>query len=90
VWGQYTVFVNDRARVMAALQAQGVPTAVHYPRPLHLQPAYAAYAAGCHCPQSELAAQRVLSLPMSADLGEAQQDAVVAALTGTLASVPAG
>jgi UDP-2-acetamido-2-deoxy-ribo-hexuluronate aminotransferase len=90
VWGQYTVFVNDRARVMAALQAQGVPTAVHYPRPLHLQPAYAAHAAGCHCPQAELAAQRVLSLPMSADLGEAQQDAVVAALTGALASVSAG
>ena len=32
VWGQYTVFVERRAQVQAALQAQGIPTAVHYPQ----------------------------------------------------------
>ena len=80
VWGQYTVFVDERASVQAALQEQGIPTAVHYPKPLHLQPAYAVYGAGASCPRSEAAAARVMSLPMSADLTEAQQDAVVAAL----------
>ena len=85
VWGQYTVFVPRRSAVQAALQAQGIPTAVHYPRPLHRQPAYAAWAAGAHCPVSEQVAEQVLSLPMSADLDPADQDRVLAALAGALA-----
>ena len=80
VWAQYTVFVDDRAKVQAALQAQGIPTVVHYPKPLHRQPAYAAYCCAECCPQSERAAQRVMSLPMSADLSEADQLRVVKAL----------
>lgn len=80
VWGQYTVLVADRPRVQAALQEQGVPTAVHYPRPLHHQPAYAQHRGSDPCAESLRAADRVMSLPMSADLSEAQQDAVVAAL----------
>ncbi|MCK6422966.1 MAG: DegT/DnrJ/EryC1/StrS family aminotransferase [Aquabacterium sp.] len=80
VWAQFTVLVDDRATVQKALQAAGVPTAVHYPKPLHHQPAYAAgHDAAAH-PCSVRAAQRVLSLPMSADLTEADQDRVVAAL----------
>ena len=85
VWGQYTVFVPRRSAVQAALQAQGIPTAVHYPRPLHRQPAYAAWAARAHCPVSEQVAEQVLSLPMSADLDPADQDRVLAALAGALA-----
>jgi UDP-2-acetamido-2-deoxy-ribo-hexuluronate aminotransferase len=85
VWGQYTVFVPRRSAVQAALQAQGIPTAVHYPRPLHRQPAYAAWATGAHCPVSEQVAEQVLSLPMSADLDPADQDRVLAALAGALA-----
>jgi UDP-2-acetamido-2-deoxy-ribo-hexuluronate aminotransferase len=80
VWAQYTVLVDDRAKVQAALQDAGIPTAVHYPKPLHHQPAYAAFAPRAGCPASEEAARRVLSLPMSADLAEADQDRVVAAL----------
>jgi UDP-2-acetamido-2-deoxy-ribo-hexuluronate aminotransferase len=80
VWGQYTVFVDERARVQAELQAQGIPTAVHYPKPLHHQPAYAQHCCPDCCEHSVRAASRVMSLPMSADLTEAQQDAVVAAL----------
>jgi UDP-2-acetamido-2-deoxy-ribo-hexuluronate aminotransferase len=80
VWAQYTVFVDDRAALQAALQAQGIPTAVHYPRPLHHQPAYSWLARPEACPASVRAAQRVLSLPMSADLTEAQQDRVAQAL----------
>ena len=80
VWAQYTVMVDNRPAVQAALQVAGIPTAVHYPKPLHHQPAYAA---GCcpDCnPHSITAGQRVLSLPMSADLTEVDQDRVVAAL----------
>ena len=80
VWAQYTVLLDHRPAVQRALQAAGVPSAVHYPRPLHHQPAYAG---GC-CPDSNpfsiCASARVLSLPMSADLAEADQDKVVAAL----------
>jgi UDP-2-acetamido-2-deoxy-ribo-hexuluronate aminotransferase len=73
VWAQYTVFVPSRERVQAALKAQGIPTAVHYPKPLHLQPAYAGLCDPQDCPESVAAAQNVLSLPMSADLGTDQQ-----------------
>ncbi|MEX8498253.1 DegT/DnrJ/EryC1/StrS family aminotransferase [Leptothrix ochracea] len=84
VWGQYTVFVNDRARVQAALQAEGVPTAVHYPKPMHHQAAYAAYATADACPHSVAAGQQVMSLPMSPDLSEADQDRVIHVLSSVL------
>jgi UDP-2-acetamido-2-deoxy-ribo-hexuluronate aminotransferase len=84
VWAQYTVFVDDREAVQARLKAAGVPAAVHYPRPLHHQPAYAQYAAREDFPHSIAAAKRVMSLPMSADLTDEQQDQVVAALAAAL------
>jgi UDP-2-acetamido-2-deoxy-ribo-hexuluronate aminotransferase len=84
VWGQYTVFVDERARVQSALKEVGIPTAVHYPQPLHHQVAYAAYCCPDCCPVSLDVAGRVLSLPMSADLSEADQDRVVAALRAAL------
>ena len=85
VWAQYTVFVDNRDAVQAKLKEAGVPTAVHYPRPLHHQPAYAQYAKPEDFPHSIVAAKRVMSLPMSADLTDAQQDQVVAALAAALA-----
>jgi UDP-2-acetamido-2-deoxy-ribo-hexuluronate aminotransferase len=84
VWGQYTVLVPRRAHVQSVLQSLGIPTAVHYPRPLHRQPAYEACATGARCAFSEQVAERVLSLPMSADLSHADQDRVVAALARAL------
>jgi UDP-2-acetamido-2-deoxy-ribo-hexuluronate aminotransferase len=84
VFAQYTVFVDGRERVQAALAAQGIPTAVHYPKPLHHQPAYASLCCPDCCPASVVAAGRVMSLPMSADLGEADQDRVVAALAAAV------
>jgi UDP-2-acetamido-2-deoxy-ribo-hexuluronate aminotransferase len=86
VWAQFTVFVPRRAAVQAALMAQGVPTAVHYPRPLHHQSAYAALCCPECCPHSILASQQVLSLPMGPDLSQVQQDQVVAALQAALLS----
>ena len=84
VWGQYTVFVEERERVQAALKDAGIPTAVHYPRPLHQQAAYAAFAPAGGCPVAEHVAQTVMSLPMSPDLSEADQDRVVAALAAAV------
>jgi UDP-2-acetamido-2-deoxy-ribo-hexuluronate aminotransferase len=84
VWGQYTVLVPRRTQVQATLQSLGIPSAVHYPKPLHRQPAYATHAARAVCPVSEQLAERVLSLPMSADLGHADQERVVAALAQAL------
>ncbi len=84
VFAQFTVMVDARAEVQAALKDSGVPTAVHYPRPLNEQPAYARYCCPGCTPVSARLAQRVLSLPMSADLGEADQDHVVASLLKAL------
>jgi len=89
VWAQYTVLVDDRPQVQQALQAVGIPTAVHYPKPLHHQPAYAEGQDPAACPHSVRAGQRVLSLPMSADLDEADQDRVVAALAAALLTADA-
>ncbi|MFN3860911.1 MAG: DegT/DnrJ/EryC1/StrS family aminotransferase [Roseateles sp.] len=86
VWAQYTVKVDHRADVIAALKEQGIPTAVHYPRPLHRQPAYAGQCCPDCCPVSDQAAERVMSLPMSADLSEAEQERVVQALAAAVAS----
>ncbi len=73
VWAQYTVFVAWRREVQDRLQAEGIPTAVHYPKPLHHQPAYAGLCCPDCCPESVVAANRVLSLPMSPDLLAADQ-----------------
>jgi UDP-2-acetamido-2-deoxy-ribo-hexuluronate aminotransferase len=84
VWAQYTVFVPGRAAVQAKLQALGIPTAVHYPVPLHHQPAYACYGGGSSFVHAEAVAQQVMSLPMSADLSVGDQDRVVAGLREAL------
>ena len=84
VWGQYTVRVPNRAHVQAVLAEAGVPTAVHYPKPLHRQPAYEKYGDPGSCPNSLAAAEEVMSLPMSADLSDTDLDRVVAALTAAV------
>jgi UDP-2-acetamido-2-deoxy-ribo-hexuluronate aminotransferase len=89
VWAQYTVFVPKRSDVQKALADQGIPTAVHYPKPLHLQPAYADLCDPQGCPNSVQAGEQVMSLPMSADLTPDQQDRVVAALRQVLTLVDA-
>jgi UDP-2-acetamido-2-deoxy-ribo-hexuluronate aminotransferase len=63
-WAQYTIVPERRDAVQAALTAAGIPSVVHYPLPIHRQPAYLRYD-DVACPVAELLAQRVLSLPMS-------------------------
>lgn len=87
VWAQYTLRVPAERRdgFRAALQEKGVPTAVHYPKPLNQQPAYARYpSAGNGVPVSEQLAREVVSLPMHAYLDEPTQDRIVDAVRGAL------
>ncbi len=73
VYAQYTLQVDEREQVQKALADQGIPTAVHYPIPLHLQPAFANLGLGVGAfPISEAAARRVMSLPMHPYLSEYQ------------------
>jgi UDP-2-acetamido-2-deoxy-ribo-hexuluronate aminotransferase len=69
VYAQYTIAVEDRDRLIGKLTQAGVPTAVHYPVPLHRQPAFAGMPLPA-VPAAEYAAGRVLSLPMHPYLTE--------------------
>src|SRR5699024_2627959 len=82
VWAQYTIQVDRRDAVRAALNAQGIPNAVYYPIPLNRQPPLYSDVA---IPVVEAAAARVLSVPMHPYLSEQDQDTVVAALQTALA-----
>jgi len=82
-WAQYTIEVDDRESVRERLSKDGIPTNVYYPAPLNRDSPYAR-AGGLPTPNTEAAAQRVLSLPMHPYLEEAEQDKVVAALRRAL------
>jgi UDP-2-acetamido-2-deoxy-ribo-hexuluronate aminotransferase len=80
VWAQFTVFVENREAAQKALQAAGVPTAVHYPMSLNRQPAYRDDASAAETVNSHWAGERVMSLPMSADLTPQQMQRIVTAV----------
>ena len=88
VYAQYTVQVEQRGAVQAALKDQGIPTAVHYPTLLCQQPAlrceHSLCSGGCHTPIAQAASERVMSLPMHPWLSEADQDRVVDGLVRAL------
>jgi dTDP-4-amino-4,6-dideoxygalactose transaminase len=77
----YIVQVNERDRVREELAQAGIATGVHYPIPIHLQPACASlgYARGS-LPVTEAVTERILSLPMYAEMSGEQIDTVVRAL----------
>ncbi len=74
VWAQYTIRVKNRDQVQEILKIKGIPTAVHYPRPLHLQEAFA-FCDGKEgdFPVAEKMAGEVMSIPMSAYLTTEEQ-----------------
>lgn len=85
VWAQYTIRLRgrERAAFAAALKADGVPTAIYYPRPLHHQTAYRGYpVAGNGLPVSDRLAGEVISLPMHPYLDEALQTRIVDSVRG--------
>jgi UDP-2-acetamido-2-deoxy-ribo-hexuluronate aminotransferase len=79
-YAQYTVVVEERERIQAALQAAGIPTAVHYPVPIHMQPAYAHLSSPDCCPVALDMAAKVISLPMGPYLSAESGYTVAAAL----------
>lgn len=81
VYAQYTVQVQNRDAIQKQLNEAGIPTAVHYPIPLNLQPAFAHLnkPAGSF-PIAESIAKQVMSLPMGADLSIEHQDKIVLSL----------
>jgi UDP-2-acetamido-2-deoxy-ribo-hexuluronate aminotransferase len=81
-YAQYTVVLDERDRIQALLHAAGIPTAVHYPVPMHLQPAYAHLSSPDSCPVAAAMAAKVMSLPMGPYLDAASQQLVAAALLG--------
>ncbi len=80
VYAQYTVLVPDRERLITHLHAQDIPTAVHYPLPLHKQPIFAQFYRGQDLSVSEQIATQVLSLPMHPYLEATVQEQIVAAI----------
>lgn len=73
-WGKhvyhvYTIRSKERDRLQKALADDGIQTGIHYPVPVHLQPAYSdlSYGAGAF-PEAEAAAKQVLSLPLYPEL----------------------
>jgi len=70
-WAQYSIRVKDRDTVQAKLKEQGIPTAVHYPMPLHLQECfeYLGYGRG-DFPIAEMVSDEIMSLPMNPYVGD--------------------
>ena len=87
VWAQYTIRLPSGRRdaLAAALKAQGIPTAIYYPKPLHRQQAYRHFpVAEGGLAVSDRLADEVISLPMHAYLDAPTQDRIIAAVRSAL------
>ena len=88
VWAQYTIRLPqgcDRNAFAAALAAQGIPTAIYYPKSMHQQPAYRDFpVAEGGLPISERLSDDVISLPMHAYLDAPSQERIIKAVRGAL------
>ena len=83
VWAQYTIRSPRRDRIVAALGAKKISTAVFYAKPIHMQPPYRGFpVAGGGLPVTEKLAQDVVSLPMHPYLTPEVQDEVIATVCG--------
>ena len=88
VWAQYTIRLPqgcDRDGFAAVLRAQGIPTAIYYPKSMHQQTAYRDFpVADGSLPVSERLSGDVISLPMHAYLDEPTQDRIITAVRGAI------
>jgi UDP-2-acetamido-2-deoxy-ribo-hexuluronate aminotransferase len=81
VYQQYSIRCADRAGLIKHLDACEVPYAIHYPRPLHQQPAFAALVPeGQRFPHAEQAAEQILSLPLFPEMTDEEIEQVVRAV----------
>jgi len=87
-WAQYSVVTADREAYLAALKEQGIPTAIYYPRPLHLQTAfvYLDYREG-DFPIAERMSKTIFSLPMHPYLTAQDQEQIIAAVENAHAAI---
>ena len=78
VWAQYSIRISSRDVIKSKLKKEGIPTAVYYPTPLHLQKCfeYLGHKAG-DFPVSEITAHEIISLPINPYITEAEQKFVV-------------
>ena len=86
-WAIYAILLHDAAQrdqVQAGMRKAGVPSAIYYPKPLHLQPAYAHLHDGAALPVSEDLATRILALPIHPDLSDEDAERVCDALAASL------
>ncbi|PHS21621.1 MAG: aminotransferase DegT [Robiginitomaculum sp.] len=82
-WAQFTIEHEDREGLAAHLKAHGVPSAIYYPKPMHMQTAYKDFPIGAGGLEvSEDKATRVISLPMHPYLDEGTQDVIIQAVRG--------
>jgi dTDP-4-amino-4,6-dideoxygalactose transaminase len=90
VWAQYTIRLPkgcDRDGFAAALKAQGVPTAIYYPKSMHQQTAYKDFpVVDGGLPACERLSSDVISLPMHAYLDEATQERIIQAVRGAVST----
>ncbi|MGD9638783.1 MAG: DegT/DnrJ/EryC1/StrS family aminotransferase [Alphaproteobacteria bacterium] len=76
VWAQYTMLTDRRDELQAFLKEKGVPTAAYYPKPVHMQTAYAKYSKRA-LPVCERLAEQVISPPMHPYMNENTQDYII-------------
>ncbi|MDB5049660.1 MAG: erythromycin biosynthesis sensory transduction protein eryC1 [Fibrobacteres bacterium] len=88
VYHLYVIRTAHRDAMQKFLTGRGVNTLIHYPMPIHMQPAYRAKASPQRLPQTETAALEVLSLPMYPELEEKSAREVIAAVKEFLATGP--
>jgi dTDP-4-amino-4,6-dideoxygalactose transaminase len=90
IWAQYTIRLPkgcDRDGFAAALKAQGVPTAIYYPKSMHQQTAYKDFpVVDGGLPACERLSSDVISLPMHAYLDQATQDRIIQAVRGAIST----
>ena len=78
VWAQYSIRIPSRDLIKLKLKEQSIPTAVYYPKPLHLQKCfeYLNYKTG-DFPVSEKATEEIISLPINPYITEVEQEFIV-------------
>jgi UDP-2-acetamido-2-deoxy-ribo-hexuluronate aminotransferase len=78
-WAQYAILLDDRDAVAGQLKENGIPTAIYYPKPMHLQSAYLDFGDGVgSLPVSETLSERILCLPMHPYLDQETIDGICA------------
>ena len=84
-WAQYSMLVENRDKVQAALKEKGIPTMIYYPIPIHRQKAYEALAGGRDFPVADMLSQKILSVPMHPYLDSETQGYIIDAMNSALA-----